>query len=91
MTLAEGVEPDNVVRGRVAGLGAGTAVVELGGGAQLVVARGRLEVGQLAVVAVRSDDVLVALCRSDWVARAHARVFAVCAQILNEATSCGRG
>lgn len=61
--LADGVEPDNVLRGRVLEVGQGTADVAIGGAARLVVARGELRPGDEAVVAVRSDDVLVSLER----------------------------
>lgn len=55
--LDEGFE--NVVRGRVSAVGASSASVDLGGVA-LEVPRGSLAPGELAVVAVRADDVLLA-------------------------------
>ena len=55
-----GADLENVVRGRVHAVGVGTATLGLAGGWELVVPRSALEVGEQAVVAVRSDDILVA-------------------------------
>ncbi|HKJ24271.1 MAG TPA: ATP-binding cassette domain-containing protein, partial [Myxococcota bacterium] len=57
---ARGADLENVVRGRVRAVGEGTARLEMDGGWELVVPGAGLAVGERAVIAVRSDDVLVA-------------------------------
>lgn len=57
---AVGADLENVLVGRVVSVSEGTALVALAGGPELVVPRGELQPGQRAVVAVPSDDVLVA-------------------------------
>jgi molybdate transport system ATP-binding protein len=53
---------ENVLRGRVASVGASTALVDLGG-ALLETPRGSLEPSEQAVVSVRADEVIVATAR----------------------------
>jgi molybdate transport system ATP-binding protein len=53
---------ENVLRGRVASVGATTALVDLGG-ALLETPRGSLEPREQAVVSVRADEVIVAAAR----------------------------
>lgn len=55
-----GPDLENVVRGSVHSVGPGTASLAVGGGWELVVPRSGLAVGEHALVAVRSDDILVA-------------------------------
>jgi len=61
--LADEAELDNVVRGRVEALAAGTATLRLTDALALQVPRGALEPGAEALFAIRADDVLVALER----------------------------
>jgi len=58
-----GPDLENVVRGRVREVGEGTASLAVEGGWELVVPRAGLAAGERALVAVRSDDILVALER----------------------------
>ena len=62
---ARSVGPDleNVVRGEVRAVGEGTATVVMDGGVALVVPQSELQVGERALVSVRSDDVLIATLR----------------------------
>ena len=57
---AVGADLENVLTGRVLAVGPSSAVLSVPGGAELVVERAGLELGGRAVVAVPSDDVLVA-------------------------------
>jgi len=61
--LAEGAELDNVVRGTVEALDAGTATLRLAPGVALQVPCAGLAPGQEALFAIRADDVLVAVER----------------------------
>jgi molybdate transport system ATP-binding protein len=60
-----GPDLENVVRGEVSEVGEGTATVVLTGGVPLVVPRTGLAPGARALVAVRSDDVLIATRRPE--------------------------
>ena len=57
---AVGPDLENVLRATVASVGPGTAELDLGAGLRMVSTRATLEPGERAVVALRSDDVLLA-------------------------------
>jgi molybdate transport system ATP-binding protein len=57
---AVGADLENVLSGTVRAVRGATAALALAGGPELIVPRSGLEVGQRALVSVRSDDVLVA-------------------------------
>ena len=62
---AVGPDLENVVRGEVSEVDEGTATVVLAGGVALIVPRSGLMPGVHALVAVRSDDVLIATRRPE--------------------------
>ncbi len=57
---ALGADLENVLRGNVCEVGEGTATLTLAGDLPLVVPRAGLQVGERALVSIRSDDILIA-------------------------------